>query len=481
MQPTPAPRVDPATLPETMPENVRRYMLRPRMLLGGLPPHHSRRAVDRSLRMMLQAHRAFEATAARLQRSGWIDPSGEREHRRLHVRDPEDARAIFVRPMLALRVAGGIMTGPTISTRPEGEAPVVPIDAPEGWLPGQPYWDLPEPPADVIPKGADMHGGQFRIADGEAYYAVRYDAKGVKFETSERGGDHMAAYLFGATRPWQLDPTVEPPQAPPIRLLLRDDLDVQGWPTERLAEALARLADGNHTPARVLLPEDLPGGVVGCWHRAQEPLRRWLWQQPPEWHGWVAIDGLDGSAIGHGASREQAERACRAAIATAQPRHTVAPPMDPAQIQADLDAQQADRDRAVAHLRRLRAIARGESVVSLEDRHIDATTGLVKNRRGETVGFGTPPITLTVRGAHSPIGWPEPTPETTPIILLPIPAAAAMPDRYASAGFDGRHRVVGDEGAVGTLFVRAEAETLVAVGADVAAAVSPLLIEATRA
>lgn len=156
----------------------------------------------------------------------------------------------------------------------------------------------------------------------------------------------------------------------------------------------------------MLLPLTLPGGVVGCWQRAREPLARWLWQQAPDWQGWVAIDGLAGTAIGSGATRAEAEGACRAAIGWPQPRREVPTPLDQAEVQAKIAAQDADRRRAVVYLQQLRAAARGETVVSLEDRTINPVTGAMKHRRGDTVGHSSGSMNIVFLGPMSPVNWP---------------------------------------------------------------------------
>ena len=482
-KPTPAPPVDPATLPDDLPEDERAYMARPRRMFDSLPPHHARHAVRQTLGTMMQAHQAFDAAAEALGERGFVDPSGERADRRLHLRDPDDPRAVFARVFVHLRSGGSAMMGPAIRTTPPGTKPVVPIDAPEGWTPDQPRWDLPERRIDILPKGPDMHGGKLKLRDGPSFFELVYDNDGRQAETVEHGGDFRAAWLFGATRPWQLDPNAARPQDPPIRLLLRKDLDVHGWPAARMGAAIAEMADSNHCPARVLMPVPVPGGPLQCWINVKRAVARHIAGVDADWTGWMALDGLRGEVVVTAETREEAEAACRARIEAERPTQRRPEPFDPEKAAAEANAvfakQDEEHERAIAQIKAEReAKRRGEGgVVSLDEQRLDPQTGEIKDRRGKTVGGKIGQMNMVLRGTESAIEWPEDRPEHAPIVLVPVPRAAALPDAWRAAGFATQQRLLGDDGRMETAFIRETDDGFIAVGARIAERIDPGLIE----
>jgi hypothetical protein len=74
---------------------------------------------------------------------------------------------------------------------------------------------------------------------------------------------------------------------------------------ERLARRVCALAIQSRGPARVRMPVPLPSGVQGIWHCARNALRRALFDgQVPAAANWLAADGVTGSALAHGISRD---------------------------------------------------------------------------------------------------------------------------------------------------------------------------------
>lgn len=62
-------------------------------------------------------------------------------------------------------------------------------------------------------------------------------------------------------------------------------------------------------------------------------------------------------------------------------------------------------------------------------------------------------------------------------MLLPVPAAAATPEAPARAGFGGRHQFLGEDGAIETMLMREGEDRFVAVGAEFAGLVPPIVID----
>lgn len=92
------------------------------------------------------------------------------------------------------------------------------------------------------------------------------------------------------------------------------------------AAFVAGLGDEHHGPGRVHYPVAVPGGVLLAWRIGLMGCRRALHDgRVPDSARYLVADGLEGVAVGWGASREEAEAAYAALVARALPerRHTV--------------------------------------------------------------------------------------------------------------------------------------------------------------
>ena len=66
----------------------------------------------------------------------------------------------------------------------------MPADAPEGWTwDDEPFWEVDQRP-EIFPSGPDMRGGELELADGGAYWAIKYDDRGVWKETTMSSAVH---------------------------------------------------------------------------------------------------------------------------------------------------------------------------------------------------------------------------------------------------------------------------------------------------
>lgn len=102
--------------------------------------------------------------------------------------------------------------------------------------------------------------------------------------------------------------------------------------TDTLVDFILDLDGGRAGPGRVDRPAPLYAGVDGSWEAATRFVRDRMFErsdaaEPP---AWICVDAVSGSAVGFGATREQASEACRVEIRRVLPRPV--PPTPPPEI-----------------------------------------------------------------------------------------------------------------------------------------------------
>ncbi len=390
--------------------------------LGHLTMHESRLALQRSLTTMHDALRLFDAVVDALGDRGWLDPEGGEQRRRLLVRDAEHTEWVVPTALVEhcwAGTRGEHQLGP-VMINPDA---VLPIDAPDDYKPGDPWFRERDPEPEVYPHGPDMRAGDLQLSEGPRHWRVKYDDRGLKYEYLVTAGDSFTWIRYDTVRPYAHDPLARPPDVPPISLLCRPDLDPRGHGTEALAHMVAEMDPGGEVLARVRLPLPIPGGAEGAWTRARWAMRTALWEGrvPPEAR-FVVADGFDGSALAWGVSREEALEAWEAEVHRVKPK----PPGWKPEPEPELPDIEPERPRRI------------------------------EDDEGKLRGFSTGTMTL-VAPAVGELAWPMPLPRFTPAVLVPLPPLpATIPAHLAAAGFRRWMRIVGDFGEVGFGLVRDE-------------------------
>lgn len=266
---------------------------------------------------------------------------------------------------------------------------------------------------------------------------------------SDVGGDTFSLFYERTTRPFVIDPSARPPTPLPLPLLLRADLREDGHETEQLAGWIAEPAVAATDGVRLRAPVPLPLGSQAFVLRARQSAAVALWQGLVERDArWLVLDGLCGRAFSSGSTREKAWSRFGPAVWREKPGLLGTASGEP--LAFELPLRRVDEGGRPLHL--------PTPPRSAED------GGPVKALSFEgSFSFG--PFVST----HE---WPRAQPETMPALMLPIPEAPRVDDRWSSAGFDAV-AITGEGGAVGWMLRRDEGDGWTLVGADVADLVDP--------
>ena len=373
------------------------------VVVGRVPIAIVHRGIRHTLPTMHHALQLFELVAARLGERARLDPTSTTEERVLYLRDEslEDGWTL-VTPLLELRF-------------------------------GSPMGDVSEqrvPEPDILPDSDAMRAGTLVMREGPSSLAIRYNAQGLLCEWHVEGGDAFTYHWLRSESPYVVDPLSRPPTTPPLSLLCREDLTEEGYGIEKLARIVSDFDAASRVAARVLVPAPLPGGVGGVLARGVLRLRTLLFDtSTPENARFVAVDGLDGSAIGWGATASEAIASWRAALFREKPR-----PPEPSKFTSEVE--------------------------------LPPDTGPREERREDgTMVFSSGLITLSFDGPSIP--WPPAIPSATPGLLIPLPPLPEperIPERYAAAGFSRWVRLVGSRGDVSHALYRADEGGFTLVG-----------------
>ena len=460
-----------------VPERFRSAAARQMVALPGLPPRHARRAIVQSLYTAHHARQCLERTAELLGDRVWHTGQPGDCPQALYLREGD---WISVAPLLHWKYATGL--GRSVPSpkdpRPDWRT-WLPADAPDDWTPDQPHWD-PEPPApQILPRGADMHGGYLSIALSGSHFDIGYNDKGLFCEAVVGGGDSFSDWYFGGSKPHQWDPAARPPQRRPLALLLRGDLDPRGWPTDRMAQLLAELALAAPQGPRVRMPVEIPGGPARIWAVAMQGAMRALSQSPvPETARWLVVDGFAGTAVACGASREEADTLWQSEVARLRPKpaELKQQPQQSTQLHAERRKTTASHDaRLRSEIARLEAEDRANAgnVRPLRKPGVDTATGDIVGKDGKVKGKSLGTFDLQfgaggIVGGGTPqpvVPWPLPTPTATPSALIALTPPPPLPVVWRDAGFTERLCMLDDQGELAYAFRRTEPDGWTAVGA----------------
>lgn len=240
-------------------------------------PPDSVRAVAAALRSRRHAEMLFDAVVDLVGDAGWQETANRGAIRRLFRRDPAEPAQIVPWPVVELTF--GSRNAFVADWIGFGDA--VPVEPP-----------APPPP----PKLRGLGPGEIRIVDGAEHIEIAFNEEGAKFETCRSQHAHPLAGL-----------------APALAA-------AGGNPIELLAHFVAALDPGRHGPGRVLLPAAMPHGAAGVWQCGLNALRRALFSDGVNRGAdWAVADGLTGTALGFGSSREEALSGWRGALAGSSP------------------------------------------------------------------------------------------------------------------------------------------------------------------
>jgi hypothetical protein len=408
-------------------------------IIGRLP----RRRVEHALRSSLPTMRHAIALADALATSElvWDDPSTIAPSRRIHLRDTDDPTWLVPQPLLEIRRVAERTeaTLATIRTGPD----LPPEDQPDDWKTGDPPWYPTPRKPDIVPQGPDMFCGDLILREGPTHYIIRYDARGVVCGSEMCGGDLFWAARAPGRMPLAIDASLRPPEAHPMTLLCRGDLE-----DEMSAQTIARMLLATDQPdrirLRVWLPVDVPGGASLVPNAALVGLRRALAQGVPREAKVAVADGFAGTAVAFGPTLADAMAAWRTELWRHKPgNERSAPPPDEPRAAAQPAAPQPVDD----NVRRL----------GRDEHRIDLGT--------HTFSFGPP---------ASSVPLPALVPDNTPATRIALPdRVPAIPTRWSAAGFDTWMHTVGASGSVGFALARTQADRTILVGADVLDIVDP--------
>jgi hypothetical protein len=220
-------------------------------------------AVRGALTTSRHAGLLFDSVAELLGERGHLETAGQGSWRRLFRRD-DDAEWLVPWPLLRLRL-GGRMSFVT------------------DWMQtgtGKPAPPVPTPPRREV-RMRGLGPAELEIRDGDWHLTITYGEDGTVLETARSAELGAIASLAPG-----------PDEAP--------DSEVQ-----RLARRVCALDVASRGPARVRMPVPLPTGVEGIWHCARSALRRALFDgRVHATASWLAADGLAGTALAHGTSRD---------------------------------------------------------------------------------------------------------------------------------------------------------------------------------
>jgi hypothetical protein len=392
--------------------------------ISPLPVRVARDALVRSLPTLGHAVDLYEAVGEALGDQVFHDPDGGDVTRKIYPRD-SDGWLVPHCP-LELSFAGrGVLPVQVL-----GGGELVPPRAPE----------VPK----LIPR-RHARPGHIRLDDGEGHFEIAYNTHGVKFETSSSGGG-LVDRRDWEDLPYRIDPTARPPTPRPLSLLCHPDLPPEGVGLATLTAWTAALDPRTRVPARVWLEVPRPGGPEGVLAVGLAGLRRVFFEQPPPPDArWVVVDGVAGTAIGYGATPDEAHAAWQHAVWRVKPRAPEPKPATPVPLVPEQPPS--------------------------ETKNPDGST---------TFHLGT--IVLSGRG--SALDPPVDTPDTLPAVRLPLPPLDfTVPAAFRAVGFERRVVLVGGRGRLGTALLRPEGSGYVLVGQDVVDRIDPttLLAELDRA
>jgi hypothetical protein len=242
------------------------------------PPHEHRVAF--ALREALPTRRhgemLFDMAAEMLGEAGRVEVAADGNHRLLFRREGADPRWIVPWPIL------------TLDRNPRQ---ILPFS-----IPGVEPVPPPPPRPGKAPNLRGLGPGYVQLQDGLRYVQVAYAADGRWFETS-RGGPPSA--LEGVL------PLLAAGGAPPAEIVAR---------------FVASLDPAARGPLRAFLPEPGAWGAYLAWFTGMPRLRLAHARGAfPPGARWAALDTVDGSARGWGATREEALAAWSAEVARVRP------------------------------------------------------------------------------------------------------------------------------------------------------------------
>ena len=416
--------------------------------ISPLPVRLARQALVRSLPTLGHAVDLFEAVCEALGDQVFHDPDGGEVIRKIYPRDAEGW--LVPHCPVELSFAGrGVMP---IEVLGGGEP--VPLRAPE----------VPR----IMPKRF-VRPGHIRLDDGEGSFEIAYNAHGVMFETSSAGG--LVDSRTWEDLPYRIDPQARPPTRRPLSILCEPGLVPEGVDLSTLCGWVATLDPGARVPARVWLPVPRPGGPEGVLRVGIAGLRRAFFEQPPppeareasddrserrqvvgrsperaaEVARFVVVDGVAGTAIGYGATEDDAFADWQQAVWRVKPRAPEQKPAAPVPLVP-------------------------EQPPSVEE-HPDGS---------KTYHLGT----IVLAGAGSALDPPVDTPDTLPAVRIPLaPLDLTVPPAFRAQGFERRVVLVGGRGHLSTALLRPEGAGCLLVGQDVMDQLDPttLLSELAQA
>jgi len=402
--------------------------------LGTRPQKESIDGLRRSLPSARDAARLFELVEAELGeravRDDWSTPT----ERCLLLRDPEQGEWFLPRRLLYLQTE-------------HHKNPPIPV-----------HFELPEhikriaarkaknaPPADAEPPqdegvvplvAASGRPARLGIYEGAAQVELTYGDRGLFEEMCSTTGD-MWAGSQAEREPFTLDPCAKPPRAPPLSMLLRDELVAEGVPLELLAKLVAELRPEVADKGRVYLPVVQPGTVTGTWWRGLRNLRAAEWDGAlGAGAGWAVVDGWNGTAVATGPTLDAAFAAWKEQLSHVQPLPPVERPASP-----PVAAPEAEKPAEPAEPAEPAKVPENVAVASMGTIQIEIH----------------PPVIMQ---------WPEPRPENVPAVALPLPALPPVPEVLAALGFARVVRLFGELGDVGFAFLREAADGFTMVGDD---------------
>lgn len=207
---------------------------------------------------------------------------------RLFRRDPAAPQQLVPWPLLELGRAGRL--GIVSDWFTVGDAPPAP----------------PPPPPAAAPKLRGIGPGEVRLIDGGEHIEIVYGHTGAMAEASR---SHQPRPLAG------LVPALAAATAHPL---------------EAMAHWLLGVDHGRHGPGRVMMPVPVPGGPLVVWACGLRALRQALFAGTvPRGATWAVADGLTGTTLGFGVSRDEALANWRAAVLAEPPWPVAEPPAEP--------------------------------------------------------------------------------------------------------------------------------------------------------
>ena len=440
--------------------------------ISPLPVRVAREALVRSLPTLAHAVDLYAAVSEALGDQAYHDPDGGEVCHQLYRRDAQGW--LVPRCVVEQSFAGRVIR--PIEVRGGGE--LLPPPAPQ----------VPR----IMPKRF-VRPGHIRLDDGEGSFEIAYNAHGVMFETSSSGGGLMDRRDW-EDLPYRIDPQARPPTRRPLALLCSPDLVPEGVDLATLCGWVAAIDPGARVPARVWLPVPRPGGVAGVLRVGVAGLRQALFAEPPPPEArFVVVDGVAGTAIGYGASEDEAFAAWQRAVWRVKPwvprpaapegGSAVGDPGeggpgaegsdapgdsavgDPGEGGRSAGGSDAPGDAAVADPGEGRRSAGGsvERLPTIGPRRTDRATSGDRERPpsvqelpdGSTrYDLGT----FVLTGAGSAVAPPVDTPETLPAVRIPLTALdLSVPPAWSAQGFTRRVVLVGARGHLSTALLRPEA------------------------